>query len=198
VDGIARQVKRHEEDREQRRDGQHEVGFHWIFSLLNACVLGGAPHGFQGAGFCSNAFDRVWPILAGSVYPDWVEARVGSFSCPCSNFYVQSRPQDASSHTARPRLWLLFCCSAAHHFLQLFGVPSALHRDLWAAVSSSRRSSGESSTFTASMFSSRRASLVVPGMGTIHGFWASSQASAICAGVAFFRSEIVLSRSTKA
>ena len=26
----------------------------------------------------------------------------------------------------------------------------------------------------------------VPGMGTIHGFWASSQASAICAGVAFF------------
>ena len=28
---------------------------------------------------------------------------------------------------------------------------------------------------------------VVPGMGTIHGFCASSQASAICAGVAFFR-----------
>src|SRR5260370_13285789 len=48
------------------------------------------------------------------------------------------------------------------------------------------------------MFSSRRASLVVPGMGTIQGFWASSQASAICAGVAFFRSAILRSRSTKA
>ena len=37
------------------------------------------------------------------------------------------------------------------------------------------------------MFSSRRCSFVVPGIGTIQGFWASSQASAICAGVAFFR-----------
>src|SRR3989442_15906774 len=27
--------------------------FHLIFSLLNACVLGGAPRGFQGAGLCS-------------------------------------------------------------------------------------------------------------------------------------------------
>ena len=35
------------------------------------------------------------------------------------------------------------------------------------------------------MFSSRR-HFVVPGIGTIHGFCASSQASAICAGVAFF------------
>ncbi len=36
------------------------------------------------------------------------------------------------------------------------------------------------------MFSSSRCSLVVPGIGTIHGFCASSQASAIWAGVAFF------------
>jgi len=48
------------------------------------------------------------------------------------------------------------------------------------------------------MFSSRRSSLRVPGMGTIHGFWASSQASAICAGVAFFRRAMVPSRSTRA
>ena len=54
----------------------------------------------------------------------------------------------------------------------------------------SRRSSGVSSTSAAPMFSSRRSSLVVPGIGTIHGFCASSQASAICAGVAFFRSAI--------
>ena len=36
------------------------------------------------------------------------------------------------------------------------------------------------------MFSSKWSSLVVPGIGTIHGFCASSQASAICAGVAPF------------
>jgi hypothetical protein len=53
-----------------------------------------------------------------------------------------------------------------------------------AALSISRRSSGVSSTAAAPMFSSRRCRLVVPRMGTIHGFWASSQASAICAGVA--------------
>ena len=35
-------------------------------------------------------------------------------------------------------------------------------------------------------------------MGTIHGFCASSQASAICAGVAFFRAAILPSRSTRA
>jgi len=47
------------------------------------------------------------------------------------------------------------------------------------------------------MFSSMRPSFVVPGIGTIHGFWASSQASAICAGVASFRSAISRSRSTR-
>ena len=48
------------------------------------------------------------------------------------------------------------------------------------------------------MFSSSRESFVVPGIGTIHGFWASSQASAIWAGVARFRSPISRSRSTTA
>src|SRR5207244_9890170 len=60
-----------------------------------------------------------------------------------------------------------------------------------AAVSISRRSSLVSRIAAAPMFSSRRASLVVPGMGTIHGFWASSHASAICAGVARFFSAIL-------
>ncbi len=50
----------------------------------------------------------------------------------------------------------------------------------------SPRSSGVNSTSTAPMFSSRRSSLRLPGMGTIHGFCASSQASAIWAGVAPF------------
>ncbi len=45
-----------------------------------------------------------------------------------------------------------------------------------AALSISRRSSGVSSTAAAPMFSSRRSSLRVPGIGTIHGIWASSQA----------------------
>src|SRR5277367_1477652 len=35
--------------------------------------------------------------------------------------------------------------------------------------------------------SSSRSRFLVPGIGTIHGFCASSQASAICAGVALFR-----------
>src|ERR1700733_14108353 len=46
------------------------------------------------------------------------------------------------------------------------------------ALSMARRSSGARSTFAAPRFSSRRCSLVVPGIGTIHGFLASSQASA--------------------
>jgi hypothetical protein len=48
------------------------------------------------------------------------------------------------------------------------------------------------------MFSSKRCSFVVPGIGTIHGFWASSHASAIWAGVAFFRFAMPPSRSTRA
>ena len=40
--------------------------------------------------------------------------------------------------------------------------------------------------------------LVVPGIGTIHGFCAKSQASAICAGVACFRLATWASRSTSA
>ena len=45
-----------------------------------------------------------------------------------------------------------------------------------AAASISRISSGESCTAAAPMFSSNRDSLVVPGMGTIHGFCARSHA----------------------
>src|SRR5919202_560171 len=67
-----------------------------------------------------------------------------------------------------------------------------------AVLSSSWRSSGVSSTAVAPRFSSRRCSFVVPGIGTIHGFCASSQANAIWAGVACFRSAIVPSRSTSA
>jgi hypothetical protein len=48
------------------------------------------------------------------------------------------------------------------------------------------------------MFSSRRCSFVVPGIGTIQGFCASSQASAICAGVIRLRAAISPSRSTRA
>src|SRR6267142_145631 len=54
------------------------------------------------------------------------------------------------------------------------------------------------SFFLSPLFSSRRDNLVVPGIGTIHGFCASSHASAICAGVAFFCSAILPSRSTNA
>src|SRR5512144_2434533 len=40
----------------------------------------------------------------------------------------------------------------------------------------SRRSPSPSSMVTAATFSCKRCSFVVPGMGTIHGFWARSQA----------------------
>ena len=51
---------------------------------------------------------------------------------------------------------------------------------------SPRRSAAVSSMSAAPRFSSRRCSFVVPGIGTIQGFRASSQASAIWAGVACF------------
>src|SRR6266542_747942 len=53
-----------------------------------------------------------------------------------------------------------------------------------AALWISSRSSAVRSMSAAAMFSSTRWSFVVPGIGTIHGFCASSHASAICAGVA--------------
>ena len=43
-----------------------------------------------------------------------------------------------------------------------------------------------------------RESFVVPGMGTIQGFFASSHASAICAGVAFFFCANAVITSTRA
>ena len=49
-----------------------------------------------------------------------------------------------------------------------------------AAVSMSLRSSGVSSTDAAPIFSSNRCSFVVPGIGTIHGFWASRQRGDAC------------------
>ncbi len=55
-----------------------------------------------------------------------------------------------------------------------------------AAFSISCKSLGVSSTSTAPIFSSKRFSFVVPGMGTIHRFCANNQANATCAGVAFF------------
>jgi hypothetical protein len=67
-----------------------------------------------------------------------------------------------------------------------------------AAASCCRRSSGVSSTAAAPMFSSSRCSLVVPGIGTIQGFCASSHARAIWAGVAVFGCANLPIRSTSA
>ena len=55
-----------------------------------------------------------------------------------------------------------------------------------------------SSTSAAALFSSRRCSFVVPGIGTIDGLCARTHAIAICAGVAPFRAATCSSRSTKA
>ena len=60
------------------------------------------------------------------------------------------------------------------------------------------RSSADSVSAAAAMFSSSRASLRVPGMGTIHGWRDSSQASATWAGVAPLPAAILSSSSTRA
>ena len=55
-----------------------------------------------------------------------------------------------------------------------------------------------SSRAAAARFSSRRSTRRVPGIGTIQGLWASSQASATWAGVALLRAAILPSSSTRA
>src|SRR6266567_4651678 len=50
----------------------------------------------------------------------------------------------------------------------------------------------------APLFSAKRFSFVVPGIGIIHGFCASNQANAICAVVAFFICAILPSKSINA
>src|SRR4029077_14248380 len=77
-----------------------------------------------------------------------------------------------------------------------YRAPSTLISD--EALSISRKSSRVSSISTAPIFSSSRFSFVVPGIGTIQGFCSSNHASAICAGVAFFRLAISPNKSTNA
>lgn len=68
---------------------------------------------------------------------------------------------------------------------------------LWSAARAMRATSSSlRSTSTAAMFSFTRWLFVVPGIGTIHDFWANSQASAIWAGVASFSLATSASGST--
>ena len=84
----------------------------------------------------------------------------------------------------------LFGSSAPGQRLELRRVAVPSTAILEAASSMPRRSFAVSSISAAPIFSSSRWSLVVPGIGTIHGFCARSQASAICAGVAPLRPPI--------
>ena len=74
------------------------------------------------------------------------------------------------------------------------GYRSAVMSTRLAAEVISSRSAGESSTSAAAVFSCRRWSLVVPGMGTIVGCWARIQANATCAGVALLRAAIAATK----
>ena len=78
---------------------------------------------------------------------------------------------------------------------RLLRIPSASNRDLRASAFDFAQIV---STVAAPMFPSRRFNFVVPGIGTIHGFCASSQASAIWPGVAPFRWAMLSSRATSA
>ena len=91
------------------------------------------------------------------------------------------------------------CESATGQSLHGLGVAISLDGDPRPRPRRSRAGRrAVSSTSTAPRFSSRRSSFVVPGIGTIHGFCASSHASAICAGVAPLRAATSPSRSTSA
>src|SRR5688572_2740671 len=57
---------------------------------------------------------------------------------------------------------------------------------LFAATSISCKSSASNAMLAAPLFSCNRSSLVVPGIGTIHGLCDNNHARAICAGVLFF------------
>jgi hypothetical protein len=87
---------------------------------------------------------------------------------------------------------------AIDQFLQVLRVPSSLHRNLrssainLAEIVGCYLNGGGADVFFQPVH------LRCAGMGTIPGFWARIQASAICAGVAFFRSAILLSKSTRA
>ena len=54
-----------------------------------------------------------------------------------------------------------------------------------------------SSISEAPKFSSNLCNFLVPGMGTIHGFWANIHANAICAGVAFLSAAMFSIKVTK-
>src|SRR6266566_1193924 len=110
----------------------------------------------------------------------------------------QSRTQDADAHTALPRLSLSVVTQRPTSFCSSSGYRAPCTAIFEAAASSCRRSSDVSSTAAAPMFSSRRCGLVVPGIGTIHGLCASSQARAIWAGVTFFCWANLPIRSTNA
>jgi hypothetical protein len=63
------------------------------------------------------------------------------------------------------------------------------------ASSISRMSLAVSASSAAGRLSSRCSTFVPPGIGTMKGFWTSSQASAIRAGVAFLRAARSFRRS---
>ena len=80
----------------------------------------------------------------------------------------------------RPRMEFLSGRSAIDQLHMFLGEPRPVHLDPGErALSISRRSAEVSSISAAPIFSTNRSSFRVPGMGTIHGFCASSQASAI-------------------
>jgi hypothetical protein len=88
--------------------------------------------------------------------------------------------------------------SEARHLEHGFRQAFALDCDLRKRCCDPPRSFAVSITSSAPRLSSKRCSLVVPGIGTIHGFCARSQARATCAGVASFLSATTFTMSTSA
>ena len=86
---------------------------------------------------------------------------------------------------------IFFLVFIAHlfYFFCIFEPPNTCDIGMWASISSIDFTSSWVSFISAdSIFSSSLFTFLVPGIGTIYGFFASIHAREICAGVAFFSS----------
>src|ERR1700722_17510355 len=90
---------------------------------------------------------------------------------------TSTSPGPAPSSPATSHQRFVFCSSSVGYRSPMIGTSDA-------TLSISARSALVSSTAAAPRFSCSRRAFVVPGIGTIHGAWARTQASASWAGVA--------------
>ena len=101
-------------------------------------------------------------------------------------------------NTRSEKKCVLSVCLPPDHFLQMLGIAGTLHINLRNRAFDIAQIDGRQlDARAADSLRTTGLAFVVPGIGTIHGLCASSQASAICAGVIFFCLAISPSTSTR-